>query len=122
MALFVSGPWDSREIFDGSSAEWDPAHITAAASRRTRLEFLPGLDTAPPENTSILQPMTYKLCVKGEADKLLSVRDVYAKDDGAAFIKASRMLGEQLIVHGKRMRGYQLWNGERLVRAVSLHP
>ena len=62
--------------------------------------------------------MIYKLCVKGEADKLLSVREVYAKDDGAAFIKASRMLGEQLIVHGKGM----LWNGERLVRAVSLHP
>ena len=52
----------------------------------------------------------------------MSVREVYAKDDGAAFIKASRMLGEQLIVHGKGMRGYQLWNGERLVRAVSLHP
>jgi hypothetical protein len=64
--------------------------------------------------------MIYKLCVKGEADELLSVREVYAKDDGAAFIKASRMLGEQLIVHGKGMRGYQLWSGERLVRAVFL--
>ena len=38
--------------------------------------------------------MIYKLCVKGEADKLLSVRDVYAKDDDAAFIRASRVLGE----------------------------
>ena len=65
--------------------------------------------------------MIYKLCVKGEADKLLSVRNLDAKDDEAAFIRASRVLGEQLIVHGKGLRGYQLWNGERLVRTNQLY-
>jgi hypothetical protein len=59
---------------------------------RTFVRLSPSADWSVFPN---LAKMIYKLCVKGEADKLLSVRDVY---------------------------GYQLWNGERLVKAVSLRP